>query len=133
MKTQIFVNLHVKDLKASMDFYTQVGFTNNPQFTDETAACMVLSEEIYVMLITHNRFKDFTKKAISDATKTTEVINAVSMESREKVTEIADKAIAAGATENMPAQDHGFMFLRSFADLDGHIWEVFWMDPTKVQ
>jgi uncharacterized protein len=133
MKSQIFVNLHVMDLKKSMDFYSKIGFTNNPQFTDATAACMVLSEEIFVMLLTHDKFKEFTTKKISDATKTTEVLNALSFESKVKVNEIADKALSSGGSENKPPLDYGFMYSRSFNDPDGHIWEVFWMDPNQVQ
>jgi len=133
MKTQIFVNLHVKDLKKSMDFYSKIGFTNNPQFTDETAAAMMLSEEIFVMLLTHAKFKEFTPKEISDAAKTTEVMNALSLESKEKVNTMTDQAIEAGGREQRPLQDYGFMYGRSFSDPDGHIWEPFWMNPDHVQ
>lgn len=133
MKTNIFVNLPVKDLNASVAFFTKLGYTFNAQFTDEHATCMVISDTIYAMLITHNRFKDFTKKAIADASKTTEVLIALSAESKEKVHELADKAIAAGGKEAGEPQDHGFMISRSFEDLDGHIWEAVWMDPNFVQ
>jgi uncharacterized protein len=131
MKKQIFVNLPVTDLKKSMDFYTQIGFTNNPQFTDETAACMVLTDDIFVMLLTHAKFKEFTPKAIPDAKKTTEVLNAVSFESNEAVDDVVKKAIAAGGIEFRLAQDYGFMYNRAFEDPDGHIWEVFHMDMSK--
>ena len=133
MKTQIFVNLHVKDLKKSMDFYTKIGFTNNPQFTDETAAAMKLSDEIFVMLLTHPKFKEFTPKEVSDSAKTAEVMNALSLESKEKVNDMTDIAVKAGGSEHRPLQDYGFMYSRSFCDPDGHIWEPFWMNPDHVQ
>ena len=133
MKPKIFVNLHVKDLKKSIDFYSKIGFTNNPQFTDSTAACMVLSEEIYVMILTHDKFRGFTPKDISDAHKTTEVMNALALESRDKVNEMADNALSSGGSEPRAAQDHGFMYSRAFSDPDGHIWEPFWMDQSNVQ
>ncbi len=133
MATHVFINLPVKDLTASIAFFTKLGYTFNPQFTDENATCMIISDTIYAMLITHKRFKDFTKKAIADATKTTEVLIALSAESKEKVYELADKAIAAGGKEANAPQDLGFMINRSFEDLDGHIWEVIWMDPNFVQ
>jgi uncharacterized protein len=133
MKSQIFVNLPVKDLKKSMDFYAGIGFVNNPQFTDETAACMVLSEEIYVMILTYAKFKEFTTREITDALRSTEVINAISLESREKVDETATRILSSGGSENRPLQDHGFMYIRSFSDPDGHIWEFFWMNPANVQ
>ncbi|UOK42442.1 MULTISPECIES: VOC family protein [Flavobacterium] len=132
MKSQIFINLPVKDLGKAMDFYTKIGFTNNPQFTDDTAACMVFSEEIFVMLVTHNRFKDFIVKEISDTSKTTGVINSLSLESVAKMNEMADKAVKAGAVEYNEAKDYGFMQLRSFEDPDGHCWEVFYMDTSKI-
>jgi len=133
MATNIFINLPVKDLQASIAFFTKLGYTFNPQFTDENATCMIISDTIYAMLITHKRFKDFTKKAIADATKTTEVLIALSAESKEKVHEWADTAIAAGGKESMDPQDHGFMISRSIEDPDGHIWEIIWMDPNFVQ
>jgi predicted lactoylglutathione lyase len=133
MATNIFINLPVKDLQASIAFFTKLGYTFNPQFTDENATCMIISDTIYAMLITHKRFKDFTKKAIADATKTTEVLIALSAESKEKVQEWADKAIVAGGKEANEPQDHGFMISRSVEDLDGHIWEIVWMDPNFVQ
>jgi uncharacterized protein len=133
MPTMIFVNLPVKDLPKSMAFYSALGFKNNPQFTDETAACMVISDTIFVMLLTHAKFETFTPKAISDATKTTEVLNCLSRESRAEVDETVRRAKAAGgATFNDPT-DHGFMYHHSFQDPDGHIWEVMWMDPAAVQ
>lgn len=133
MATNIFVNLPVKDLDKSKAFFAKLGYTFNPQFTDETAACMVISDTIYAMLITHARFSDFTVKAIADSVKTTEVLIALSCESKDDVAKIADAALAAGATEAKPPQDYGFMIVRSFNDLDGHIWEYLWMDPSHVQ
>lgn len=133
MNPKIFVNLPVANLQKAQAFYEAVGFTNNPQFTDETAACMVLSEEIFVMLLTHEKFKMFTPKAISDAHATTEVLNALSFESKEKVDAVIETAKANGGNEFRPLQDHGFMYGRAFEDLDGHIWEIFWMDPNFPQ
>lgn len=133
MNKNIFVNLPVKDLDKSKAFFTGLGYTFNPQFTDETAACMVISENIYAMLMTHARFTDFTPKAIADSVKTTEVLIALSCESKDEVATIADAAIAAGATEAKPPQDYGFMVVRSVNDLDGHIWEYVWMDPGHVE
>ena len=131
MATKIFINLPVANLKKSMDFYTQIGFSNNPQFTDETAACMVLSEEIFVMLLTHTKFTEFTKKKIADSKTTASVINSLSLENNDDVNTMVSKAIAAGGTEPTEAKDYGFMQQRSFEDLDGHLWEVFYMDITK--
>lgn len=133
MATQIFVNLPVKDLKKSIAFFSQIGFTFNQQFTDDTAACMVISDHIYAMLLTHEKFSQFTPKKIADTSQSTEVLNALSFDSKEKVNEAVDKAIGAGATEAREPIDYGFMYGRSFNDLDGHIWEFFWMDPATVQ
>ena len=132
MPTKIFVNLPVKDLDKSIDFFKRLGFSFNPQFTDETAASMVISDDIYAMLLTHKKFKEFTKKDIADATKTTEVLIALSMDSRAEVDSFVDKALAAGATKAREPADHGFMLERSFNDLDGHIWEIFHMDMSAV-
>lgn len=131
MISKIFVNLPVKDLGNSMAFFKAVGFSFNPQFTDKTAACMVMSDDIYAMLLTHDKVKEFTKKPIADARKTTELLTALAVENKAKVNELADKAIKAGGTEAYAPKDYGFMFARSFEDPDGHIWEVFWMDPTQ--
>jgi uncharacterized protein len=133
MNRNIFVNLPVKDLDKSKAYFAKLGYTFNPQFTDETAACMVISDTIYAMLITHARFSDFTSKAIADSQKTTEVLIALSCESKEEVAKIADAAMAAGATQAKEPQDYGFMVVRSVNDLDGHIWEYMWMDPAHVQ
>ena len=133
MPTKIFVNLCVKDLKLSKEFFSRIGFNFNPQFTNEEAACMVISNDIFAMLLTEPTFRSFTTKAVADATKTTEVLLGISADSREKVNELVDKAVSAGATESRPATDHGFMFTRTFDDLDGHTWEILWMDPAQVQ
>jgi len=131
MTKNIFINLPVKDLKKSMDFYSKLGFTNNPQFTDNTAACMVISENIYVMLLTYDKFKGFTKKDIADAEKTTQVLLCIDAESREKVIELVDIAQKSGGSIYMEASDHGWMYQHSFADLDGHQWEIAYMDMSK--
>ena len=128
MSRQIFVNLPVADLAAARAFYEAIGFTNNPMFTDETAACMVLTDVIHVMLLTHEKFAQFTPKAIADAKTTSEVLICISADSRQAVDEITDKALAAGGREAREPQDYGFMYGRSFEDLDGHIWEPMWMD-----
>jgi predicted lactoylglutathione lyase len=133
MSTKIFVNVPVKDLEKSTAFFTAIGFTINPQFSDETAACVVISEDIYAMLLTHEKFKQFTSKEIADATRTSEVLLALSFESRDKVNETADTALKSGGSVANPPQDYGFMFTRSISDPDGHIWEFFWMDPANVQ
>ncbi len=131
MATNIFVNLPVNDLRKSIEFFTKVGYTFNPQFTDETSTCMVISDTIYAMLLTHDKFKLFSKKEIVDAKKNVEVLIALSEESKEKVNELVDKAVAAGGKEG-ESQDQGFMFARTYDDLDGHTWEVFWMDPSAI-
>lgn len=114
-----------------MDFYSQIGFTNNPQFTDNTAACMVYSDEIFVMLLTHDKFKQFTTKAIADTKQTTAAILSLSVANTDAVNEMVNKAVAAGGTEPTAARDYGFMQQRSFEDPDGHLWEVFYMDISK--
>lgn len=132
MTRSIFVNLPVADLDKSMSFYRQLGFDFNPQFTDETAACMVISETIYVMLLTRARFKDFTPNEIADAKRQTEVLVALSCESRQEVDELARKAVAAGGNTYSEANDLGFMYQHGFQDLDGHIWELVYMDPSAI-
>jgi predicted lactoylglutathione lyase len=129
---KIFVNLPVKDLKKSMSFYGAIGFKNNPQFTDETGACMVVSEEIYVMLLTHEKFKSFTPKPIADATRQTEVLTALSYDSRAAVDDVVAKAKSAGGSMYTEPKDYGFMYQHGFQDPDGHIFEVFWMDEKAV-
>jgi predicted lactoylglutathione lyase len=134
MSKLIFVNLPVADLPKSIDFYEALGAVKNEQFTDDTAACMVFSETIHVMLLTHDKFRQFTPKAIADAKKTTEVLICLSSDSRQDVDVTVDKAAAAGGKiDPGPKQDYGFMYGRSFEDLDGHIWEVMWMDLAAAQ
>ena len=130
---KIFVNLAVRDLKRSMEFFTKLGFEFNPQFTDDKAACMVLSEEGYVMLLGEPFFRTFTKRELCDTSRQTEAMLALSCTSRAEVDELVKKAIAAGGKHAMDPQDHGFMYGWSFYDLDGHHWEVLWMDPKAIQ
>ncbi len=133
MATKIFVNLPVKDLNKTIAFFTKLGFTFNPQFTDENAACMIVGEDIFVMLLVDKFFKTFTKKEICDTTKDTEVIVALSAESREKVDRMINKVIEAGGREPREPQDHGWMYGRIFQDIDGHLWEVFYMDESAIK
>jgi predicted lactoylglutathione lyase len=133
MTTQIFVNLPVKDLAFSMAFFRALGWTFNSQFTDETAASLVISDTIYAMLLTHDKYRQFTDKQIADTSKSSQVLIAISVDSKAEVDRIANAAIAAGATPAKPPQDYGFMQLRSLEDLDGHHWEIFYMDPAHVQ
>ncbi len=132
MATKIFVNLPAKNLNKSIEFFTQLGYMFNPQFTDETATCMIVSEDISVMLLTEAKFQTFTPKAICDATKSTEVLVCLSCESRSDVDEMVKKAVAAGGTIYNEPQDHGFMYAHGFQDLDGHIWELIYMEPDAV-
>ncbi|MCP3167732.1 VOC family protein [Myxococcus qinghaiensis] len=132
MGTKIFVNLPVESLERSVGFFTKLGYTFNPQFTDANATCMVINEHIYAMLLVKPFFKSFIKKEISDATKSTEVIIALTVDSRAAVDALMEKALAAGAKESKEKMDHGFMYQRSFEDLDGHQWESFWMDPAAA-
>lgn len=132
MPQMIFVNLPVKDLETTKGFFGKLGFSFNPQFSDENTACLVISDTIFAMLMTEPRFKDFTKKEIADASKTTEMLLALSADSREKVDELADAALAAGGSPANEPQDLGFMYGRSFQDPDHHIWEIVWMDPSAV-
>lgn len=133
MSKMIFVNLPVADLKASMAFYDALGFTNNPRFTDETAACMVWSEAIHVMLLTHGKWRTFTSRPIPP-TDSSEVMLALSCDSREAVDKLNEIATKHGGTADVnPKQDLGFMYNRNLADLDGHVWEMMWMDPSAMQ
>ena len=132
MGTKVFVNLSVKDLDKSKEFFSKLGFAFNAQFTNKDAACMVISEDNYAMLLVESFFKTFIKKEIVNAKKSTEVLVALSSESKESVDKILRNALAAGAKEANEPQDHGFMYGRSFEDLDGHIWEIFWMDPKTI-
>ncbi|HEX8703917.1 MAG TPA: VOC family protein [Myxococcaceae bacterium] len=131
---KIFVNLPVKDLKRSIDFFTKLGFTFNPQFTDDTATCMILSEEAYVMLLTEEKFKSFSRKPVADPRTTTGGMFALSAESRAEVEDLVKKAVASGGAHAAdPIDMPGFMFGWSFYDPDGHHWEVVWMDPAALQ
>jgi uncharacterized protein len=132
MTRQIFVNLPVKDLNKSIEFFTKLGFTFNPQFTDENATCMIVSENIFVMLLVEKFFKTFTPKEICNTTNSAEVLVALSFDSRAEVDEIVAKAIAAGGTTYKEPNDMGFMYQHGFQDLDGHIWEIFFMEPSAV-
>jgi predicted lactoylglutathione lyase len=128
----IFINLPVVDLKRSMNFYEALGFANNPQFTDETAACMVWSESIHVMLLTHSKWQTFTNRPISPSSSS-EVMLALSCEDRAEVDKLNDLAAKHGGTADInPKQDLGFMYNRNLADLDGHVWEMFWMDLSAI-
>jgi predicted lactoylglutathione lyase len=130
MATQIYLNLPVKDLNRSVEFFTELGFSFNPDFTDENATCMIINDDAYVMLLVEGFFKTFTSKEIVDSTKSTEAIVAFSVDSREAVDETVRKALAAGGTPSQEAQDYGFMYNHTFQDPDGHLWEVMWMDPA---
>ncbi|MEP6929949.1 MAG: VOC family protein [Flavobacterium sp.] len=132
MKTKIFLNLPVKDLKRSMAFFTELGFTFNLKFTDDKAACLEIGENIFAMLITEEVFKTFTQKQICDTATTTEVLMALSVESREKVEEMIASVERAGGKEYMEARDYGWMYQKAFLDLDGHHWEIFFMDESQV-
>ncbi len=126
----IFVNLPVKDLQASIRFFNALGFEFNPDFTDENAGCLVIGDNIFAMLLMEPFFQSFTTKAIADTSKTTEVMVAISADSRAQVDELADKALASGGSVAGDPQDHGFMYSRSFQDPDGHIWEVVYMEQA---
>lgn len=132
MATKIFINLPVKDLDKSMEFFIQLGYSFNPQFTDEKAACMVISDNIFAMMLIENYFKTFTKKEVSDAKKTTEVLIALDTNSKDEVKELIAKAEKLGGHIYAEPQDHGWMYQHSFADLDGHQWEIVYMDATQL-
>lgn len=132
MATKIFVNLPVKDLNKSVEFFTKLGFSFNPQFTDDKATCMIIGENIFAMLLVEERFKDFTKKEICDAKKNTEVLIALDAENRKQVDEMVKKAEEAGGSIYTEPQDHGWMYGHSFADLDGHQWEILYMDESAI-
>jgi uncharacterized protein len=133
LKTKIFVNLPIMDLNKSVAFFTKLGFSFNPQFTDENATCMIIGEDIFIMLLVEKFFKTFTKKDVCDTSKNTEAIVALSVESREKVDQMIEKAIEAGGSEPREKQDHGWMYGRSFEDIDGHLWEVFFMEESAIK
>ena len=130
MSRKIFFTLAVKDLKKSTDFFTQIGFRFNPEFSGDGSACMIISEDIFAMLATHEKFRMFSPKEICDTEKCNEVLISITCESREEVTAVARKAVAAGATQHEEAQDYGFMLQESFIDLDGHGWNLVHMDPN---
>ena len=133
MNKQIYVNLPVKDLERSKAFFGALGFSFNPQFTDQNAACMIVSEDIYVMLLSEAFFQGFTKKPVADAKKTTEVLLCLSCDSRAAVDDMAAKALAAGGALPNPPKDHGFMYQHGFEDLDGHMWELVYMESMPEQ
>ncbi|WP_332826763.1 VOC family protein [Ramlibacter sp.] len=132
MARKIFVNLPIKDMERSQAFFRALGFSFNPQFTNEQGACMVISEDIFTMLLVEPFFQTFTKKPIADAKKSTEVLVCLSCDSRDEVDALVKKAIAAGGTAPNAPQDHGFMYAHGFEDLDGHVWELVWMDPAAA-
>jgi uncharacterized protein len=131
MAKQIFINLAVKDLDKSMEFYTKLGFTNNPQFSDDAGKCMVWSENIFVMILTHEKFKIFTTKPIADTKTNIAALLSLSVESVEEVNSIVNEGIKAGGVEPTEMKDYGFMQQRTIEDFDGHTWEVFYMDMIK--
>lgn len=133
MSRKIFVNLAVADVQKSQAFFSELGFTFNAQFTGPQSACMIINDDAFVMLLAPDHFKQFTKKPIADSTQSTEVLIALSANSREHVDDIVKKALATGGSKANDPQDHGFMYGWSFQDPDGHIWEVLWMDPSAVQ
>jgi predicted lactoylglutathione lyase len=133
MARKLFVNIAVEDLDRSVDFFTVLGFSFEPRFTDETATCMLVGEDAYFMLLTRKRFADFRTQPLVDAATQTEAIYAFSVESREEVDRLADAALAGGGSPAGEPQDHGFMLTRSFRDPDGHHFEVFWMDPKAAE
>ncbi len=133
MPSTIFVNLPVKDIQRSTQFFSQLGFTQNQQFSDENASSFAISDQIHLMLLMEPYFKTFTKKEVANAAQSTEAILALGVDSREEVDTFVDQAMAAGGTPANDPQDHGFMYLRSFQDPDGHQWEVMWMDPATIE
>jgi predicted lactoylglutathione lyase len=133
MGRKIFVNLAVSDLGRSVGFFTALGFSFNQQFTDETATCMIVADDIFVMLLTRPKFESFAPNPIADSRTSTEVLIALNSESRAEVDEMVRKAVAAGGNTYNQPQDHGFMYAHGFQDPDGHVWEIFWMDPSAVE
>ena len=131
MSKQVFINLAVKDVQKSMDFYTAIGFTNNPKFSDEQGKCMVWSEHIYVMILSHEKFKSFATKPIADTKSNLAGLFSLSLESVEKMNELMTKGLNAGGIEPHEMRDYGFMQQRSIEDFDGHTWELFYMDESK--
>ncbi len=132
MATKIFINLPVRNLEKSMSFFTQLGFSFNPQFTDDKAGCMIISDNIFAMLLVDSYFQTFTKKPVCDASKSTEVLIAIDTPSKEALRQLVEKAKSLGATIYAEPQDHGWMYQHSFADLDGHQWEIMYADETQL-
>lgn len=128
MTTNLFVNLPIKNLQNTVDFFTALGFTFNPQFSDETSTCMIISDSIFAMLLEEEKFKTFTPKEICDTSKSVEALLSLQVESREEVDSMVAKALEAGGSNHMPVQDLGFMYGHSFQDINGHVWEVFYME-----
>ncbi len=133
MHSNMFVNLPVRDLTKAVEFFTAVGYTFNPQFTDETATCMILGPNNYAMLLIHDRFQGFAPAPIADTQATTGVLVSLSVESRDDVDALVSRAVAAGGTTYREVDDYGFMRSWGYRDLDGNVWEVFWMDPAHIQ
>ncbi|MGE5518662.1 MAG: VOC family protein [Candidatus Dadabacteria bacterium] len=133
MPTKIFVNLPVKDLERSKEFFSKLGYAFNSQFTDEKAACMIISEDIYIMLLVEPFFKSFTNKEVADSAKSTEAIICLSADSRSQVDELVNRAISAGGNAPREKQDYGTMYGWGFEDIDGHLWEVMYMDPAAIK
>ena len=133
MSRMIFVNLPISDLEKSKTFYTALGFSINPQFSDDTAACVVVSDTIFLMILTHPKFDSFLTKPRADTSKTTSALIALSCDSRAAVDTMTDAALKSGGSEPKPASDHGFMYTRTFMDPDGNVFEPLWMDPSFVQ
>ncbi len=133
MSRKIFVNLPVSNLDRAMAFFSQLGYSFDPQFTDQTAACMVISPDIYAMLLTEEKFLSFTPKKLCDTRHQTEVLLCLSCDSRDEVDELVKKAVAAGGSTYSEPQDYGFMYGHGFQDPDGHLWELVYMEPTHIQ
>jgi predicted lactoylglutathione lyase len=130
---KLFVNIPVRDLQRSIEFFETLGFTFNTQFTDATATCMLVGEDAFFMLMTAEKFQEFSKRPMGDARRETNALFAIGVDSRDEVDTLVETALAAGGSNATDPQDHGFMYVRTFYDLDGHHWEVFWMDPSAVQ
>lgn len=133
MKISTYINLPIKDIEQTEEFFSALGFDFNPEFSDDDALCMVVEENIYVMFIIERRFKDFTKKNIADAKKVTECINTFTVDTKEKVDEFMENVLDAGGKETRKPEDHGWMYGRSFEDPNGHIWEIFYIDSSKKE
>jgi uncharacterized protein len=129
---KLFVNIAVNNLQRSITFFEALGFAFNTQFTDETATCMLVGEDAYFMLLTKEKFQGFSKRPMGDPSVETNALFAITVDSRAEVDSLYATALAAGGTGGIDTQDHGFMYVRSFRDLDGHVWELFWMDPAAI-